>query len=208
MSFIVSGIHTGIGKTICSAVLCEALGFDYWKPVQAGELENTDSHTIKRLTSTCEIFPERYQLSIAASPHYAANEEGIEIKLSDFDLPLSDKRIIVETAGGILSPLSETITNLDLMAKLQLPNILVSNNYLGSINHTMLTIEVLESRGIKTVGIIFCGDEIPATRTYIDQHTKIPILCSVPQFRALNHTIIKEFATTIEIDIKTVLNDN
>lgn len=207
MSFIISGIHTGIGKTICSAVLCEALGYDYWKPVQAGELENTDSHTIKRLTYTCQTFPERHSLTIPASPHYAAREEGIEIKLSDFELPLSDRGIIVETAGGILSPLSETVSNLDLMAKLNLPNILVSNNYLGSINHTMLTIAALENRGIKTVGIIFCGEEVRSSRTYITNQTKIPILCSVPQFEELDAAAIQRFVASIQINLKATLNE-
>src|SRR5436190_4886175 len=102
MSIIIAGIHTGIGKTICSAVICEALGYDYWKPVQAGDLENSDTVFIRKNVSnpSCIIHPEAYRLQIAASPHYAAEMENIEIKKEYIFLPASSNNIVVETAGG------------------------------------------------------------------------------------------------------------
>ena len=114
MSVVIAGIHTGIGKTICSAVLCQALGYDYWKPVQAGELHNTDSHFIERntLNTNIKIHPEAYRLQTAASPHYAAALEGIEIQENQFILPFSTNKIVVETAGGLMSPLSNNFLNI------------------------------------------------------------------------------------------------
>ena len=205
MSFLVSGIHTGIGKTICSAILCEALGLDYWKPVQAGDLDNSDSHCVKRLTTNTNIFPEKYRLEIPASPHHAAKEQNIDIKLSDFETPLSNNGIIVETAGGLLSPLSDTISNMDLMKHLQLPNILVSNNYLGSINHTMLSLQCLQKADINTVGIIFSGDNVPSTREYILNHTDIPVLGSIPYFSSVSAELIQLFALKFKEVLKEKL---
>ena len=145
MSILIAGIHTGIGKTFCSAVICQALGYDYWKPVQAGELDDTDSIFIKRNVTNpkCVVHPETHRLTIPSSPHYAAEMDGIEIKAGDFILPKTSNQIVIETAGGIMSPLSNSFLNIDLMAQLNLPAIVVSNNYLGSINHTLLTVAAM-----------------------------------------------------------------
>src|ERR1700749_3407590 len=100
MNYLIAGIHTGIGKTLCSAILCQATGYDYWKPVQAGSLDDTDSIFIKKHVTNPDvtIHPEAYKLKIAASPHYAAEEEGIEIKKEHIFVPKTKNKIIVETA--------------------------------------------------------------------------------------------------------------
>lgn len=202
MSIIIAGIHTGIGKTICSSVICQALGYDYWKPVQAGDLENSDSVFIKKNVSNpfCTIHRESYRLRIAASPHYAAATEGIEIKKDDFVLPVSSNNIVVETAGGIMTPLSNDLLNIDLIEQLQLPVILVAANYLGSINHTLLSWSVLQNRKIKTLGIVFVGEAVNASQQYILAHTKLPLLFSIPPFEQLNKETIIAFSKSISIN--------
>src|SRR5436190_452971 len=123
MSIIIAGIHTNIGKTICAATICQALGYDYWKPVQAGDLENSDSVFIKRCVTNprCTVHPETYRLTIAASPHFAAAEDGISISKEKITLPQSSNNIVVETAGGIMSPLADDLLNIDLIQHFNLP---------------------------------------------------------------------------------------
>jgi dethiobiotin synthetase len=203
MSIVIAGIHTGIGKTVCSAVICQVLGYDYWKPVQAGELENSDSIFIKKnVTNTnCTIHPERHCLTIPASPHYAAQLDAVEINATDFSLPQSSNDIVIETAGGIMSPLSNTFLNIDLMEQLQLPAIIVSNNYLGSINHTLLTVAAMQQRNIDIKGIVFSGSAFASTREFILQYTKLPLLFSIPQFEKITPTVIADFAKTVSIHL-------
>lgn len=203
MSIIIAGIHTGIGKTICSAVICQALGYDYWKPVQAGDLDNSDSIFIKKNVSNplCKIHEEMYRLSIPASPHYAAQQDGIEIKFTDIILPETDNGLVVETAGGIMSPLSNDFLNIDLVQELNLPVILVSNNYLGSINHTLLTVAAFEQRNIAVHGLVFSGEVVESTREFILQYTKLPLLFSIPMFEKIDSDTIAAFAKTISINL-------
>ena len=203
MSIIIAGIHTGIGKTVCSAVICQALGYDYWKPVQAGELDNTDTIFIRQnvTNKNCTIHPERYRLTIPASPHYAAQLDGVEINANNFSLPQSNNKIVVETAGGIMSPLSNSFLNIDLMEQLQLPAIIVSNNYLGSINHTLLTVEALYKRSIQVKGLVFSGAAFESTREFILQYTKLPLLFSIPQFEKITPAVIADFAKTVSIHL-------
>ena len=196
MSIIIAGIHTGIGKTICSAVICQALGYDYWKPVQAGDLDNSDSIFIQRniTNSTCKIHPERYRLQTPMSPHKAAEIDGVQITKNDFILPTSTNPMVVETAGGIMSPLADNLLNIDLMEHLQLPVILVSNNYLGSINHTLLTVAALKQRNIPLKGLVFSGEEISSSRQFILQYTQLPLLFSIPLFEKTDAATIATFA--------------
>lgn len=203
MSIIIAGIHTGIGKTVCSAVICQALGYDYWKPVQAGELDNTDSIFIgKNVSNTnCVVHAERYRLNIPASPHYAAAMDGIEIKPCDFILPKTSNQILVETAGGIMSPLANHFLNIDLMAQLNLPAIVVSNNYLGSINHTLLTIALMKQKNIPVKGLVFSGKEFTSSRDFILQYTQLPLLFSIPYFETINSNVIADFAKTVSIHL-------
>jgi dethiobiotin synthetase len=202
MSVIIAGIHTGIGKTICSAIICQAKGYNYWKPVQAGSLDNTDSMFVRENTNDhITIHPERYRLQIAASPHFAAEKEGIEIKREDFILPKSHNKIVVETAGGLMSPFSLSFLNINLIQHLELPVILVSNNYLGSINHTLLSVEALQERNIEIKGIVFSGEKNEASESFILEYTQLPLLFSIPLLAKIDKESIAAVASTIEFDL-------
>jgi dethiobiotin synthetase len=203
MNIIIAGIHTGIGKTVCSAIICQALGYDYWKPLQAGDLANSDSLFIKKNVTNrnCIIHPERFRLSIPASPHYAAQQDGIQIKPSDFILPKTSNGLVIETAGGIMSPLSNIFLNTDLIQQFNLPVILVSNNYLGSINHTLLTVNVLLQKNIVVKAVVFSGNVVESTREFILQHTQLPLLFSIPLFEKIDSDTITNFAKTVSINL-------
>ncbi|MEN9570672.1 MAG: dethiobiotin synthase [Bacteroidota bacterium] len=202
MSVIIAGIHTGIGKTICSAVICQALGYDYWKPVQAGDLDNTDTLFVQNMVTNpaCHTHPETHRLRLAASPHYAAAQEGINIKATDFTLPATVNPLVVETAGGIMSPLAPNLLNIHLAQQLQLPVILVSNNYLGSINHTLLTVAAMRQHNLTLKGLVFSGQLLQSTRDYIVQHTGLPILFSIPQLEVVTAAAIAAVANTTRIN--------
>ena len=197
----VSGIGTGIGKTVVSAILTEALEADYWKPVQAGDLENSDSVFIQKNVSNpaCVIHPERYRLRTAASPHYAAEIDDVEIKKENFIVPVTTNNIVIETAGGVMSPLAKNFLNIDLIEYLQLPVVLVAGNYLGSINHTLLSYYALRNRNIKISGIVFSGETVKASEQYILEHTGLPLLFSIPFLEPLNAETIAAFADSLSI---------
>ncbi len=192
---IIAGIHTGIGKTLTSAILCEALGMDYWKPIQAGDLDNSDSIFIKTHVSNplCTIHLEAYRLKVAASPHFAADTEGVLIDRKKLILPKSNNRILVETAGGIMSPLGKNYLNIDLIKQLKLPVIVVSENYLGSINHTLMTVKLLQKAKVPLLGIVFNGDKVPSSVDFILDNTQLPLLFSIPRFDVVNNQTIKAF---------------
>lgn len=167
--YFISGIGTDVGKTVVSAVLTEALQADYWKPVQAGDLNFGDSDRVKSLVSNSRsvFYPERYRLNTPASPHYAAELDGIDIAVSDFLIPHTDNKLLIEGAGGLMVPLNAKDSVVDLIKYFNIPVILVSRNYLGSINHTMLSIELLRSKGIEIAGIVFNGEPNPASENWI-----------------------------------------
>ena len=167
----VSGIGTEVGKTIASSVLVEALQADYWKPVQSGDLHNTDSHKIARLSANHgHIYKETYALKIPASPHYSAREEDVQIELDNFQLPDTSNYLIVEGAGGLMVPLNDSETIMDLMVKLNLPVVLVSSAYLGSINHTLMTLEKVLARGLQLCALIFSGERNTESEDIIVKH--------------------------------------
>lgn len=187
MKYTLAGIHTGIGKTVVSAVLAETLRADYWKPVQAGLDEETDSEFVRRLCSeTVHVLPEKYKLKTPASPHLAARIDKLSLAVDDFVLPPSE-RLIVETAGGVMSPLNDTVSNIGLMKHLGLPVILVIGDYLGSINHSMLTVEVLKSSGLTIKAIVFSGSPVESSREWIIANTGLPVLPSVPFMNLKDH---------------------
>src|ERR1700733_4624124 len=153
----VTGIGTGIGKTIVSAVLVEKLKADYWKPVQSGDLENSDTITVKSLISNSKttFFDEAYRLSQPFSPHKSAAIDGITIKPENIVLPQTNNILVIEGAGGLMVPLNTDFLMLDLIRQLGAAAILVSQNYLGSINHTLLSAYALKKENIPVRGIIF-----------------------------------------------------
>lgn len=154
--FVVTGTDTGIGKTIFTAALAGALGIRYWKPIQAGLDEETDSEAVVRLSSV-NIHPEAYRLPTPASPHFAAEKDGIEIKTDKLTPP--DGNLVIEGAGGVLVPVTRDILYADLFARWQIPTILVARTSLGTINHSLLSIEALRHRNVPIHGIAFVGNE-------------------------------------------------
>ncbi len=198
--YFVSGIGTEVGKTVVCAVLVEKLKADYWKPVQAGELDNTDTMKIQSWISneTSQFFAERWSLDHAMSPHAAAALQDVQIKLTDFTLPSSQNSLIVEGAGGLMVPLnSDGDLVIDLIEQLRLPLILVIQNYLGSINHSLLSIEALKSRNIKIAGIIFNGDEVSTSEKIIIDSTGIPVLGRVAKMTSVDKQSVKAAADAL-----------
>ncbi|SHK15804.1 dethiobiotin synthase [Chryseobacterium polytrichastri] len=168
MKLFVTGIGTEVGKTVCSAILTKYFKADYWKPVQSGDLHATDSMKIRDWVGDGVIcHPETYRLQLAASPHQSALEEGILITVNDFILPETQNHLIVEGAGGLMVPLSDKEFIIDLIEKLQLPVALVVRNYLGCINHTLLSIMALQQRKLKLEYLILNGNFPPDTERVI-----------------------------------------
>jgi dethiobiotin synthetase len=196
MQYIIAGIGTEIGKTFISSILTESLQADYWKPIQSGALDFTDSDTVKSLISnTKTVFhPEAYRLNEPMSPHAAAAIDGVEIELSKFQLPQTDNHLIVELAGGIMVPLNDRETNIDLIKKLNIPVILISKNYLGSINHTLLSVKVLKMYNILVKGLIFNGEQNKSSEEFILNYTKLECLGRVNFEENIDKSVVKKWA--------------
>jgi dethiobiotin synthetase len=194
----IAGIHTGIGKTIAAAVITEALQAHYWKPVQAGT-EERDMKTVAGLITDGEtrVCPEAVLLQMPASPHKAAAAEGIEIDHAKFKWPDVAGTLVLETAGGLHSPISATATMADFLAHYQLPVLLITQHYLGSINHTLLTIETLRNRGIHIAGLIVNGNADKSSESFIEQYAAIPILAHIPHFPTLSRDAVQVCAANI-----------
>ena len=195
MKIFITGISTDVGKTIASAILVEALEADYWKPIQAGDLDNSDSHKIKSYISNNKtvIHENSYQLQTPASPHLAAKFDGITIDINKIIEPKTKNHIVIEGAGGVFVPLNENDCVIDLIQP-DYKVIIVSRHYLGSINHTLLTIEALKSRKINIAGIIFSGDENKPTEEIIFNKTKINFIGRINQEPYFDATVISEYA--------------
>jgi dethiobiotin synthetase len=191
-NLFVTGIGTGIGKTLVSAILTEKLKADYWKPVQSGELDNSDTMKVKSLvTNTVSVFhTETYKLTQPYSPHKSASLDGLEIDPQQFVLPQTDNTLIIEGAGGLMVPLNNSFLVIDLIKRLNAEVILVSQNYLGSINHTILSAQVLKQYQITVAGIIFNGDTDAYSEDFILQYTGFKLLGHIPQYSALNKVSI------------------
>jgi dethiobiotin synthetase len=194
---VVAGIGTGIGKTLMAAILTEALKADYWKPIQAGNLEYTDTDEVRSLISnTKSVFhPEAYRLHQPLSPHAAAKLDNIEIDTAKLDLPATENCLIIELAGGIMVPLNNKELNADLLVKWNAPVILVSQNYLGSINHTLLSVELLRNKNIPLAGIIFNGEPNIETENFILQYTAANCIANISTQPHISKTTVTALAT-------------
>ncbi|MDF1675074.1 MAG: dethiobiotin synthase [Vicingaceae bacterium] len=195
MNYFITGVGTNIGKTIVSAILTEALETDYWKPIQAGDLENSDTDKVKNLVSNKKsvFHKEAYCLTHPMSPHAAAKMDGIEINLNEIQLPTTNNKLIIEGAGGLMVPLNDNTLIIDLIEKIPAEVILVSQNYLGSINHTLLSIESLQARNINIKGIIFNGEENTDSEEFILSHTKVNCLGRIKQHAVINKEVILSY---------------
>ncbi|WP_420401135.1 dethiobiotin synthase [Flagellimonas sp.] len=194
MSYFITGISTEVGKTVASAIVVEALEADYWKPVQAGDLEYSDSHKIQELISNSKtkIHQNSYALQTPMSPHAAAEIDGIHIELDKMIPPKTQNRLVVEGAGGLLVPLNEKDTIFDLIQP-EDKVIVVSRHYLGSINHSLLTIEKLQEKNLR-IGIIFSGDEHPTTESIILKKTGITFLGRINEEQGFNKEMVSKYA--------------
>jgi dethiobiotin synthetase len=195
----ITGIGTGIGKTIVSAVLVEKLKADYWKPIQSGDLDNSDTAHVRSLVSnkTTIFHPEAYRLTQPFSPHKSAKIDGINIDPDQIVLPETNNQLIIEGAGGLMVPLNKNFLIIDLIKKLDAEVILVSKSYLGSINHTLLSVEILKTRKIKINRIVFCGDQDLSSEQVISNYSNCDTL-RVPHFDQLNSESIRKFAEVLD----------
>lgn len=198
----ITGISTDVGKTIASAIITEALQADYWKPIQAGELNNTDKHKVERLVtnSKSKFHESNFDLVTPMSPHAAAEIDGIQIKLSDIKEPKTKNHLVIEGAGGLLVPFNNKNTILDLI-KPDYKIIVVSRHYLGSINHTLLTVNLLKEKGFD-VSIIYSGDEHPTTEAIIQKMTKVNVIGRINEEPYFDANIVKEYAETFKEALK------
>ncbi|HCJ11818.1 MAG: dethiobiotin synthase [Verrucomicrobia bacterium GWF2_51_19] len=178
MKFFVTGTDTNIGKTLVSSWLCFHTRYDYFKPIQTGSSEGTDRETVSRLTGV-QTFPEAYCYKTPVSPHLAAELEGDTIVLESIILP-NAKNLIVEGAGGVLTPLNSNALMVDLMRQFNLPTLLVASTRLGTINHTLLSLEALQSRHIRVLGVILSGPKTPEAAAAIAHYGRSPILAHLP----------------------------
>lgn len=194
----ITGIGTDVGKTVVAAIVAEALGASYWKPIQAGDLTHSDSHKIQALTSDrVRVLPEAVRLSQPMSPHAAAQLDGITIKQTDLALPVVDGNLVVEGAGGLLVPINTNGFLLaDALKMWGLPIIVVSRHYVGSINHTLLTIEAIKQRQLPLVGLVFVGDS-PTSEAFILQQTGVKLLLTIPHVEEINTAFIAKYAEKI-----------
>lgn len=196
-SYFVTAIDTDSGKTLVSAILCEALGADYWKPIQAGLPK--DSDRIKELitNSRTRIHPEKFLLKTPASPHASAKIDNIEINMNDFDLPDTKNNLIVEGAGGCLVPINDKEFVIDIIKKLNIEVILVADLYLGSINHTLLTAEALKKRSISLTGIIFNGESNPESERIILRHSGLKLLARIEKAKTIDSELVLKYASVL-----------
>jgi dethiobiotin synthetase len=195
MKLFITGIGTDVGKTIASAIVTEALEADYWKPVQAGDLDNSDTHKIRKYISNSKtVFHSNcYALQTPASPHLAAELDNVTIELDKIITPETENHLVIEGAGGIFVPLNNTNTIMDLIQP-DYKVIVVSRHYLGSINHTLLTVDALQNRGIKIAGIIFNGDENKATEEIILSKTGLQMIGRIDNEPYFDQNVIRYYA--------------
>lgn len=195
MKLFITGIGTDVGKTVASAILTEALEADYWKPIQAGDLDWSDSHKVKSQISNpkSQLHPNAFALNTPASPHYAASVDGITIDLKKIIEPKTKNHLVIEGAGGVLVPLNDTDFVMDLIQP-DYKVIVVSRHYLGSINHTLMTFEALKSRNINIAGILFSGDENEATETIILNKTNAKYIGRIDNEPYFDQNVIRYYA--------------
>jgi len=183
----ITGIGTGIGKTIVSAILVESLQADYWKPVQSGDLDNSDTLKVKSLVSNSKttFHPETYRLTQPYSPHKSAALDGIVIDPEKFIIPVTDNQLIIEGAGGLMVPLNNDFLMIDLIKQLNADVVLVVKHYLGSINHTLLSLDALNNRKIPVKAIIFNGDRDEYSEDIITRYAKCKAIF-IPEIKEIN----------------------
>ena len=198
--FVVTGIGTDVGKTVVSSILAEALKANYWKPVQAGDLQRSDTIKVKEYTENVTVLEEGFRLTEPISPHAAAEIDGVSIELEALKIPEVSDGLVIEGAGGLLVHINlEGLTYADVFENWGLPVIVVSRHYLGSINHTLLTLEVLKERGIKVEGIVFVGSENSATERLILGRSGVKLIARIPIVSEVNKAFVLNQAALLSL---------
>ncbi len=203
-TYFITAIGTDCGKTFVSAVLTEALQADYWKPVQAGLPRDTDTIAALLTNSKSKLHTEAYLLTQPLSPHAAAKIDSVVVDLAAIQKPQTSNHLIIEGAGGLLVPLNEKDFVIDLALQFQAEVILVVNFYLGSINHTLLSLAVLqqkEQQGLKVKGLLFNGKQTLSSREIILKHSPYPLLGSIDKAPICNAEVVKEYADKIDKEL-------
>ncbi|SDT02424.1 dethiobiotin synthetase [Mucilaginibacter mallensis] len=197
----ITGIGTGIGKTIVSAILTEKLKADYWKPVQSGDLDDSDTLKVKSLISNTQtvFHPETYRLTQPFSPHKSAAIDGVSIEKEKFITPKTDNQLLIEGAGGLMVPLNNELLMIDLIKYLDAEIILVSQNYLGSINHTLLSVAALKQYNIPIKGIIFNGKADIDSESYILKYKGLKLLGHIPEYKSIDKNVVIEAGEHISL---------
>lgn len=206
MNIFITGIGTDIGKTIVSAIVVEALQSDYWKPIQAGNLDWTDTQTVTSLVSNKKtvFHPEAFRLNNPMSPHAAAELEQVEIKLDEIKRPETINQLVIEGAGGLLVPFNNQNTIIDLIRPEDFV-LVVSKHYLGSINHTLMTVAILKSRKLTNIGILFNGNHNPSTEHIIEKMSGVNIIGRVDDEEEINSTIVSKYAKQLKPILKKLI---
>ena len=201
-TYFITGISTDVGKTLAAAIITEALEANYWKPIQSGDLDNSDTHKIRKLVSNSKskFHSNSYALETPMSPHAAADIDGVSINLSKINPPKTKNHLVIEGAGGLLVPINDSETILDLIK----PNykvIVVSRHYLGSINHTLLTVNALKEKGFD-VSIVFSGKEHPTTEEIIKKMTQVLVIGRINEEPYFDKNVVKEYAELFRETLK------
>jgi dethiobiotin synthetase len=200
--FFVTGTDTDVGKTVVSAWLLTHLDALYWKPVQAGVQSDTDATAVRRLAeiSADRILPEAYLLPEAIAPHEAARRAGVTIDMAKLEAPATDRLMVVEGAGGLLVPLTDSDYVIDLAAQLDLPVILVARSTLGTINHTLLSIEALRRRGLPLAGVVVNGPETPHNRAAIERYGEVNVIAEIPWLPKLTRASLLDIEPELDLE--------
>ncbi len=199
--FFVTGTDTDVGKTLVSAWLLTHLEANYWKPVQAGAEPETDSSTVRRLAEVApeRILTEAYVLPEAMAPHEAARRASTPIDMAKLVPPATDRLLVVEGAGGLMVPLTDTAYVIDLATELHLPVILVARSTLGTINHTLLSLEAIRRRGLPLAGVVINGPETPHNRAAIERYGQVAVIAEIPWLDTVNRSTL--LAIEPELDL-------
>jgi len=186
----VTGTDTDVGKTLVSAWLAQNWAADYWKPIQTGAADTTDSATVERLAPAARIHPEGILLQAPLSPHDAAKRERTRIDLSALEPPRTHAPLVVEGAGGVMVPINETALMIDLMARLGLPVVVVARSGLGTINHTLMTLDMLRRRQVPLLGVVMNGQRNPGNRQAIEHFGGVPVLAEIQPLLAVTASML------------------
>lgn len=202
-TLFVTGIGTNVGKTVASAVITEALEADYWKPIQSGTIEGSDKDTISELISNekTQIHKEIYAFKEPASPHLAASLENQTIQLTNLVLPESTNHMVIEGAGGLLVPINSNNFVIDLANLFNCDVILVIRNYLGCINHALLSIDYLISNNYNLKGLVLIGNFDKLVKSAILNHAEIPVILEINELEAINKEIISKLSKNVNVSV-------